>query len=48
MDTAELLRKLCAINAMTGFENKACEAIQGLFQPVCDKAWVDPFFNVIG
>ncbi|MBP7175798.1 MAG: M20/M25/M40 family metallo-hydrolase [Thermoclostridium sp.] len=48
MDTADLIRKLCAINAMTGFENKACEAIQGFFQPVCDKTWVDSFFNVIG
>jgi endoglucanase len=48
MDTAELIRGLCAINAMTGFDNRACEAIRSFFEPVCDKAWVDPFFNVIG
>lgn len=48
MDTAGLVKSLCAVNAMTGFENKACEAIRNLFEPVCDKAWVDSFFNVIG
>ena len=48
MDTAELIKGLCAVNAMTGFENKACDAIKQFFEPVCDKAWVDPFFNVIG
>lgn len=48
MDTAELVKGLCAVNAMTGFENRASEAICGFFKPVCDRAWVDPFFNVIG
>lgn len=48
MDTAQLVKSLCAVNAMTGFEDRASEAIRGFFQPFCDKTWVDPFFNVTG
>lgn len=47
-NTAELLTQLCGINAMTGFESKASKEIVKFFEPFCDKAWVDPFFNVIG
>lgn len=48
MDTVTLVGKLCRINALTGWENAACNEIQGFFEPLCDESWVDPFFNVIG
>lgn len=48
MDTENLIRKLCDINALTGYENSAAKELLGLFEPLCDKAWIDPFFNVIG
>lgn len=47
-EPAKLLEELCRINAMTGFESRASNEIIKLFEPFCDKAWVDPFSNVIG
>lgn len=48
METERLIRQLCDINALTGNENGAAEKLLGFFKPFCDKAWIDPFFNVIG
>lgn len=48
MDTADLLKQLCAVNAMTGFEHRACDSIKNFFEPYSDKSWIDCFFNVIG
>lgn len=48
MDTERLIRQLCDINALTGNEKEASEKLLDFFSPYCDKAWVDPFFNVIG
>mgnify|MGYP000846020755 CR=1 FL=1 len=48
MDTEKLITQLCDINALTGNEEKASEKLLSFFEPLCDKAWVDPFFNVIG
>lgn len=48
MDTERIIRQLCDINALTGNEKEASEKLLSFFSPLCDKAWVDPFFNVIG
>jgi len=48
MNTDELVKQLCEINAPAGFENLAAEKIKSFFEPLCDKAFVDRFFNVIG
>ncbi len=36
------------MNAVTGFESAASNEMKNIFAPFCDKAWVDPFYNVIG
>lgn len=48
MDTGLLVEQLCDINAPTGNENIAAERLKSFFEPLCDKAYIDPFFNVIG
>jgi len=48
MNTEALVRQLCEINAPVGYENLAAEKLKSLFEPLCDKAHVDTFFNVIG
>ena len=48
MDTEKLLFKLCDINALPGNEDKAADKLLSFFEPLCDKAWIDPFYNVIG
>ncbi|NLY17637.1 MAG: M42 family metallopeptidase [Clostridiaceae bacterium] len=48
MDTERLIGHLCDINALVGNEKEASEKILEFFRPYCDKAWGDPFFNVIG
>lgn len=48
MDTANLIKQLCAVNAMPGYENRASSEILRFFEPASDKAWIDPFYNVIG
>ncbi|HZK27964.1 MAG TPA: M42 family peptidase [Thermoclostridium sp.] len=48
MDTGTLIKQLCDINAPTGSENIAADRLKEFFEPLCDKAYIDPFFNVIG
>lgn len=48
MNTEELVKQLCDMNAPTGNENLSAEKLKSFFEPLCDKAYVDPFFNVIG
>lgn len=48
MNTETLIKQLCDINAPVGNENLAAEKIKSFFGPLCDKAYIDRFFNVIG
>ncbi|HOL83750.1 MAG TPA: M20/M25/M40 family metallo-hydrolase [Thermoclostridium caenicola] len=48
MECRELLKKLCSINAVTGREDVAAQAISDILSPYCDEVKIDAFFNVIG
>jgi len=48
MNTDILIKQLCDINAPVGNENLSAEKLKSFFEPLCDKAYVDRFFNVIG
>jgi endoglucanase len=48
MNTGTLIEQLCDINAPTGYEHLAAEKLKEYFEPLCDKAYIDPFYNVIG
>lgn len=48
MECRELLKKLCSINAVTGREDAAVQAISDILSDYCDEVKVDAFYNVIG
>jgi endoglucanase len=48
MECRELIKKLCSINAVTGREDTAVQAISDILSDYCDEVKVDAFFNVIG
>lgn len=48
MNTETLVKQLCDLNAPAGSENLSAEKLKSFFEPLCDEAYVDPFFNVIG
>lgn len=48
MECRELLKKLCRINAVTGREDTAAQAISDILSAYCDEVKVDAFYNVIG
>jgi len=48
MRTDSLIKQLCEINAIAGFEASASNEIKKYFEQYCDKVWVDTFYNIIG
>lgn len=47
LETVALLKKLCVLPAVSGFEKKAAEEIAKLFEPFCDTVEIDKHGNVI-
>ncbi|NLW02306.1 MAG: M42 family metallopeptidase [Clostridiaceae bacterium] len=48
MECRDLLKKLCSIDAVTGREDAAAQAISGILSDYCNEVRVDAFYNVIG
>ena len=46
LEIKEELKLLCETEGISGFENKACQKAEQLFQPYCDKTERDTFGNV--
>jgi tetrahedral aminopeptidase len=48
MSTLKTLEKLCALEAVSGFEDRVSEKIKKIFSKHCDEVYIDKFYNVIG
>lgn len=48
METEQILKRLCAAGAPSGFERPAAQAALELLRPLMDEVWTDRLGNVIG
>lgn len=48
METEQILERLCAIGAPSGFEGPAVRAARELLEPLMDQVWTDRLGNLVG
>lgn len=48
METEQILERLCAVGAPSGFERPAALAAQELLEPLMDEVWIDRLGNLVG
>lgn len=48
METEQMLERLCAVGAPSGFEGPAARAAKELLEPLMDEVWTDRLGNLIG
>lgn len=48
METEQMLERLCAVGAPSGFEGSAARAAKELLEPLMDEVWTDRLGNLIG
>lgn len=48
METEQILERLCAVGAPSGFEGPAARAAKQLLEPLMDEVWTDRLGNLIG
>lgn len=48
METEQILERLCAVGAPSGFEGPAVRAARELLEPLMDQVWTDRLGNLVG